>query len=249
LKVLNEIDAEEIIKALRLNGFVILDIEQEKHDRITRELEAILGASKFESLHESIEVEDLNTYRLELISRLTKENLYTDLLLHEFDFLISSLVGMDVAIQKTPGLSLQLPHDESSLLPMHSDSLVGNSPYELVLWHPITEAINSSAMYILPLEKSLEIYNKKLFIENSIEDIYNQYSPDFVELNIVPGQLLIFSHNLLHGNRINNSSKTRVSINTRIKNLFTPYGNKELGSYFRKARFSIAAELGVKFDS
>jgi len=35
--------------------------------------------------------------------------------------LIESIVGNELAMQRSLGLSIQLPQDESSLLPLHSD--------------------------------------------------------------------------------------------------------------------------------
>ncbi|EQC46930.1 sporadic carbohydrate cluster 2OG-Fe(II) oxygenase [Bacteriovorax sp. Seq25_V] len=253
MKVVGESEVQHIIQSIRTNGFVVVQLEGQKHERITRaiadSLEKLdIDLSSIERLHEKISLQDLNEIRLKIISSLVKDDFYSNLLLKEFMSLLVQLVGTDLAIQRASGLSIQLPHDESSVLPMHADSLVGNSPYELVIWHPLTRADKSAAMYILPLERSLEVYKSNLLKTKSLAEVFEYVKADMIELSVKPGQIVIFSHNLLHGNKINEEEFTRVSLNTRIKNIFTPYGSKELGSYFRKVQFSVASELGIKFD-
>ena len=55
-----------------------------------------------------------------------------------------------VGLQKKVNLSIQLPKDDSSLLPVHSDVWQGDSPYELVLWIPLVNCAKTKSMYILP---------------------------------------------------------------------------------------------------
>ena len=40
-------------------------------------------------------------------------------------------------MQKRLNLSIQIPNDSSSLLPIHSDVWSGDSPYEINLWVPL----------------------------------------------------------------------------------------------------------------
>ena len=47
------------------------------------------------------------------------------------------LVGNELAMQLRINLSIQLPNDKSSLLPLHSDVWSGDSPYEIVVWLPL----------------------------------------------------------------------------------------------------------------
>ena len=48
------------------------------------------------------------------------------------------------------------------------------------------------------------------------------------------GKVLLFSQNLMHGNRINQEPETRWSMNCRFKSLFSPYAEKRLGEFFEK---------------
>ena len=40
-------------------------------------------------------------------------------------------------MQQRINLSIQLPNDKSSLLPIHSDTWSGDSPFETVVWIPM----------------------------------------------------------------------------------------------------------------
>ena len=64
-------------------------------------------------------------------------------------------------MQRKVNLSIQLPKDDSSLLPLHSDVWSGCSAYEVVLWIPLVNVSKTKSMFILPKEKN-EIYYKNL---------------------------------------------------------------------------------------
>ena len=66
---------------------------------------------------------------------------------------LDSLIGNEVAMQLRVNLSIQLPKDNSSLLPLHSDVWSGDSPFETVVWIPLVNCYKSKAMYILPPKK------------------------------------------------------------------------------------------------
>ena len=75
--------------------------------------------------------------------------------------------------------------------------------------------------------------NKKI----NFRDINKNYSKNLKWLKLKSGQGLIFSPNCLHGNVVNKENKTRVSINIRYKNIFSPYSNisneKKVGSFYK----------------
>ena len=47
------------------------------------------------------------------------------------------ICGNELAMQRKVNLSMQVPKDDSSLLPVHSDVWSGCSPFEVVLWMPL----------------------------------------------------------------------------------------------------------------
>ena len=58
---------------------------------------------------------------------------------------------------------------------------------------------------------------------------------------------MLFNQNLPHGNIVNKSTETRISLNCRFKSLFTPYRQKELGSFFKPLIIRPASKIGLKY--
>ena len=62
---------------------------------------------------------------------------------------IFSIVGNEVAMQVRLNLSIQMPGDSGSLLPVHSDTWSGDSPFEIVVWLPLVDCYRTKSMYLL----------------------------------------------------------------------------------------------------
>ena len=74
---------------------------------------------------------------------------------------IYTLVGNELMMQKRLNLSIQMPNDSSSLLPIHSDVWSGDSPYEINLWVTLVNCYKTKSMYILN-QKKLSFFLKKI---------------------------------------------------------------------------------------
>ena len=57
-------------------------------------------------------------------------------------------------MQLRVSLSIQLPGDDSSLLPVHADTWAGDSSFEVVVWLPLVDCYGTKTMYILPPDQS-----------------------------------------------------------------------------------------------
>ena len=53
----------------------------------------------------------------------------------------------------------------------------------------------------------------------------------------------------LHGSDINKEKETRISLNLRFKNLFSPSGLKNQLQYYRPINISNITKIGAKIDS
>jgi sporadic carbohydrate cluster 2OG-Fe(II) oxygenase len=162
--------------------------------------------------------------------------------------MLENIVGNELAIQKNINLSIQLPNDESSLLPLHSDTWSGDSPFESVLWIPLVDCYDTKSMFLLNAKK-LKIFNKNFNSKkiNSVTDLYKKYKNDLKFIKINYGNYLLFNQNLPHGNLINKTNETRISLNCRFKGLFTPYSQKELGSFFSPLKLRAATKIGLEY--
>jgi sporadic carbohydrate cluster 2OG-Fe(II) oxygenase len=161
---------------------------------------------------------------------------------------LSTVVGNELAMQRTIGLSVQLPGDDSSLLPLHCDVWDGDSPYEVVLWLPLVDCFGTKSMCILPPASNAKACaGLKDFADRTVDDLFAAVEQDLVWLDVPYGSLLLFSQNLLHGNRINLEPATRWSMNCRFKSLFSPYADKRLGEFFEPITLRPATRLGLDF--
>ncbi|MBC7540329.1 MAG: phytanoyl-CoA dioxygenase family protein [Bacteriovorax sp.] len=242
---------ENILK----DGFTIIElgnasfIESMQNDLLlftNNFLGSSLKVKKLENLHHELPIESLNEFRLKVIKLINqnqdfRKNL-TDTILPHFQHLL----GPDLAIQKNINLVISLPGDVTSQIPMHSDMWTGHSPFELNLWVPFTKTYKTQSMFIMPLDKWIlrkeEFKNSK----NTLQELTKLWEKDFVFVEVDPGQALIFWHNLPHGNCTNQETISRLAVNVRIKNLYTPYGDKGLGDYFIPLTYGPMTELIFK---
>ena len=201
-----------------------------------------------DSIHTRVTVEKLNEFRLALFNQFNafpwaRKNYFAAARRY-----LEILVGNELAMQKRINLSIQLPKDSSSLLPVHSDVWSGDSPFEFVVWIPLVDCFKTKSMFFLPPAEN-EVYSAKMG-ENpkqSAEDLYKSIEPHLKWLEIPYGHVLIFSHIMMHGNRVNVESATRWSMNCRFKGLFTPYWDKRLGDFFEPITLRPASRLGMEY--
>ena len=191
---------------------------------------------------------DLNKLRLFLINKLNKDSRFNEYLFEIAKKEIFEIVGNELAMQKNVNLSIQCPNDDSSLLPIHSDTWDGNSPFESVLWVPFVNCSKTKSMFILNAQKydKFEKAFKKKEVK-SANDLYKNLKPHIEFIKIKHGEFMLFNQNLPHGNIINNSNETRISLNCRFKSLFSPYRQKELGSFFKPLIIRPASRIGLKY--
>ena len=201
-----------------------------------------------DNIHHHISSENLNEVRLKVFNDLNKfpsvRRTYYSLARET----LNVLVGNELAMQKRINLSIQLPDDDSSLLPVHADVWSGDSPFEVVIWVPLVNCYGTKTMFLLPPKPDQEVSRKlALFREKSAEDLYKSIETDLHWINISYGEVLVFTQNLMHGNRINTESQTRWSLNCRFKSLFSPYAEKRLGDFFEPITIRPATRFGMNY--
>ncbi len=155
---------------------------------------------------------------------------------------------VDLAMQLRINLSIQLPNDDSSLLPVHADVWAGDSPYEVVLWIPYVDVYGTKTMFILPRDKDAHYQAKMNELKlKSAEELYRAIEPDLRWLDIPYGNVLLFTQNVMHGNIVNREPETRWSSNCRFKSLFSPYHDKKLGEFFEPILVRPATRIGASY--
>ena len=160
-----------------------------------------------------------------------------------------NLLGQDLMIQSKLNVSVQMPGDESSQLPLHSDSWSADSPFQINLWIPLTNAFDTNSMFIKNENITLNVLNKIGKNQNVDFNKIKIDRKDFVKINF--GNILIFNPLLLHGNVKNLTNKTRVSLNVRIKSMFSPEpsnrnADRKYGTYYEELNISENTKLAIE---
>ena len=192
--------------------------------------------------------EDINAFRLKILDKISAESDFRRRYFCLAKSYLEALVGNELAMQMRINLSIQLPMDESSLLPVHTDTWAGNSPFEVVVWVPLTDCYGTKSMYILP-----PIANQRLnenFSEKAggdSEALFQSIASDVHWCEVSYGQVMVFDQTLAHGNRVNMENAARWSLNCRFKGVFTPYGDKGLGEYFEPITLRVVSSNGAAY--
>ena len=198
--------------------------------------------SKFENLHHTVNFEEINSIRMKIIKNINVEkDLKKNIYLSAKSYL-DRLLGADIIVQKNINLAIQMPNDDSRPM-FHKDTPL-SSKYEVAVWIPLVDC--SKSMCMTMIDKKHHNEANKLFdnLDQNSEKQFQKFSKlKGSNFPVKFGEALIFSTDNFHYIPINETSKTRWSLNLRFKNLFTPYGERNLLDYFEILKTSPITNL------
>lgn len=242
-------------------GFVVrpcesLDVLHSLRDSILRDANSWLRSqgikqtiSDLRNSHTSIPNSLVNDIRLHLFAKLNVDSGVRRGYFGLAASLIQSLVGNELAMQNKVNLSVQQPQDQTSILQMHSDVWTGDSPFQVVLWVPLTDSTATNAMFLLPPMESRDAYSRARAGElHSMAEIHDAYMNHVKLIDVPYGSVLIFDSNCLHGNQLNTTSASRWSLNCRVASLLAPSTTPErrLGPYYTPIMIRPATLMGLR---
>lgn len=199
-----------------------------------------------DTIHQHVGVDKLNEFRLAIFEGMNKEPWFRRAYFSVGRKALETLVGNELVMQRRVNLSVQLPHDDSSILPLHSDVWSGDSPYEVVMWIPYTDCYGTKAMYFTNAKADAEIQpHMKNF--KTAEELYQAVAKDSPFMELKYGEALIFTQNIMHGNRVNVEKETRWSSNCRFKSALSPYADKKLGEFFEPITLRPTTRFGLRY--
>lgn len=242
------------------DGYIVSDVENKDslkrmRDKIIDITSSYLGdqivdcSSYLDNIHKRVSSSNLNELRLQVFHQINRDDWFRESYYKLARRLLEVVVGNELAMQLRVNLSIQLPEDDSSLLPVHADAWSGDSPFEVVVWLPLVDCYGSKTMYLLPPSSTIglhEDFGKSS--GKSSEDIFRLIEKDLIWIEIPFGQVMLFNQNLPHGNRINTEDETRWSMNCRFKSLFSPYADKKLGEFFEPITLRGASKVGIEYE-
>jgi len=196
-----------------------------------------------------VPVETLNAFRLAMIGGMNAEPWLRAAYFSIARRTLSAIVGNELCMQRRVNLSIQLPDDDSSLLPVHADTWSGDSPFEVVLWIPLVDCYGSKSMFLLPPGPNAELERTlHRFADRSVDGMFAAIEHDLTWMEVPYGHFLLFNQNLAHGNRVNREADARWSMNCRFKGVFTPYADKKLGEFFEPITLRPASRIGLDYE-
>ena len=204
----------------------------------------------FDTIHERVAVTDLNAFRLAVLDALLADPTFRPSYFACGRKTVEAIVGNELSMQRNIGFSIQMPNDDSSLLPVHSDTWGSEcSPFEVVLWIPLVDCRRTKSMFLLPPENDRKWCGRVGEFEAcGTDELFKAIEPELTWIHINYGEVMLFTPTVMHGNRVNREGTTRWSFNMRFKGLFTPYANKKLGDYFSPVAIKPASQIGLSFD-
>ncbi len=197
---------------------------------------------------EWVPVEKLNAFRLHVIGTLNAASWLRSAYYAIARRTLETVVGNELCMQRRVNLSIQLPDDDSSLLPIHADVWSGDSPFEVVLWIPLVDCYRSKSMFLLPPAATARLQQEMhRYANHGAEAMFSDFEADLAWMEVPYGSFLLFNQNLPHGNRVNREAQARWTMNCRFKGVFTPYADKKLGEFFEPITLRAASRIGLDY--
>ena len=239
------------------NGYLITEgkskhLELLKHKVETAFLEYIGDNNRcsriLEKAHQEIKSEESNELRLFIMSRINQDTSFHKNYYKAAESLIHALCGNELAMQKRPGLSINLPQNHNDTLPIHADTWNGVSPFELNIWIPLVNCKNTMCLYILSREHYIKrLQDSKNLLKLTSDELFQELHADLTWIPIEYGKILAFDQSLPHGYSLNEEQTSHWSLNCRFKGLHTPYWDKKLGDYFMPITVKNCTRMGMNY--
>jgi len=205
-------------------------------------------SARLEEAHQAINPAESNDLRLFVMEKINQGTEFHNNYYKAAEDIIHSLCGNELAMQKRPGLSINLPQNYNDTLPIHADTWNGVSPFELNIWIPLVDCTNSMCLYILNREHYTQrLQDSKDLLKLTSDELFNELHADLTWLPIKYGKILAFDQSLPHGYSLNEEQNSHWSLNCRFKGLHTPYWDKKLGEYFMPITVKNCTRMGMNY--
>ncbi|HEU4344806.1 MAG TPA: phytanoyl-CoA dioxygenase family protein [Candidatus Binatia bacterium] len=177
-----------------------------------------------------------------------------------------SLLGQDIHITARPFFRLSRPGVTTDNIGFHRDTWYGDSPYELNVWIPLTDVDEGNGLWVAPgshvwsdEDHPYETYERPDVEKGSLKHSLGfLYAPkrlktpvEMIPLPMKVGQMLVFSLGLLHGQEVNRSKYTRMSLDARLVNSYAPilWERSRAKNYYEPLCSSVVSQIAKKYEA
>ena len=162
-------------------------------------------------------------------------------MVHEFviDFVVpEGALQPPVAVQRFLNVRIMAPARPQAIFPFHTGLLYGHGPASRSLWMPLTDVTRdedkNASMQIIGIERSRELVREAVAGRWSVNQMTAHFGAESFPLKAGPGRAVFFTQDNIHGNFVNDTGRTRVSMDFRVAE--ARFGNqlarKIAGGYF-----------------
>jgi len=125
-----------------------------------------------------------------------------------------------VGVQRFLNVRIMLPNKPEGIFPFHTGLLYGHGPASRSLWMAMTDVssdeMRNASMQILDINESRRLIQMAVDKKLGIDEMTEAFGKHSWQCKVGPGSLIFFTQENIHGNFINDTGKTRVSIDFRV---------------------------------
>ncbi|HKX45624.1 MAG TPA: hypothetical protein VJP77_02905 [Planctomycetota bacterium] len=161
-----------------------------------------------------------------------------------------------IAVQRFLNVRIMLPDRPQAVFPFHTGLLYGHGPAARSLWLPLTDVTRpedrSASLQIVDLEPSRALTRMAVEQALSVEQMTELFGRESRGVQAGPGTVLFFTQEHIHGNFVNETGRTRVSIDFRVAEarFGEQLARKIPGGYFEILRDEdVVADVDADVDS
>ena len=201
------------------------------------------------NIHALISPHEVNELCVAITKKMNQQNWLRPVFYQLASNALNMVAGNELAMQMQINLSVLLPGDENTLVPVHADVWSGDAPFEVTAWLPLVDCQRTKSIFLLPPEPSRGLRHEFAeFGKKSDEDVFKKIEKAVQWMDVDYGEFLLFNQNLPHGYRINNEGKTGWALSCRFKSVFSPYADNRLGEFFEPITLRAATRVGMNYQ-
>lgn len=125
-----------------------------------------------------------------------------------------------LAVQRFLNVRIMLPNKPQATFPFHTGILYGHGPGSRSIWMPLTDVSTdefaTASMHVIDLDRSREMIQEADRKQMSVQEMSEFFAGESRQVRAGPGSCCLFNQETIHGNFVNVTGKTRVSIDFRV---------------------------------